>query len=245
MGTIEISDVGKGVTHASSFPLIRAAALSIDKRDTVPQLGDLTPVDSVTPTQQTPLPLPRAPGISSKLPSAPRLPKPPGTGKLPSAPRLGKQPPAGPGRRSEGGSDMSVTSKIERVNVERTPAPLPPSPASEDADVWFEQVPTNPAAVPDLSDLASGTNPGARSATAPMRRVSAGSLARDPTGTAHYSSRHVRPALAERPWLLPLLLAVTCLFVGMVLGALLFGGGSAHEPAGDPCTKCAQKKSSE
>jgi hypothetical protein len=222
--------VGNGVTFRRPRSPPETQLLATDKRDTVPHINELTPVDSATPTQQTPLPLPKPPG-TNKLPSAPRLPK---------LPRLGKQSPARPGRRGDAGSDMQVTSKIERVTVEKTPAPLPPSPAAEDADVWFEQVPTNPAAIPDLGDLASGTNPGGRSLTAPMRKLSPGNLARDLTGT-HYSQPYTRPSLSERPWLLPILLAVTCLAVGMVLGALLFGGGSSDEPAGDPCTECAEQ----
>ena len=104
-----------------------------------------------------------------------------------------------------------MTSRIERYSPEPTPAPLPPSPAAADADRWFEQVPTNPGA--------PTTVPGRRDATgrSPMMPPS-----------------QVQPSSGAPSWLFPLLLALTALTVGMVIGALAFGRSS--EPAS--CPKC-------
>lgn len=136
-------------------------------------------------------------------------------------------PPAQPGRRDSAPSDYSVTSKIERLPEDLTPAPLPPSPAAEAADVWFEQVPTNPAAVPDLSAL-TGTNVGEDRygpSTARVRRAS--SVASDPwAGQTRRSGPTVRTVAGSPPWLLPALIAATCLAVGMIFGALIFGADS-------------------
>ncbi len=136
-------------------------------------------------------------------------------------------PPAGPGVRGKAtSSELMVTSKIERMS-ETTPAPLPPSPAAEMADVWFEQVPTNPAAIPDLDALSPGTNTPSPHipATAPIRRM--------PPQHANYGydARGTRSVMAPRPpWILPALIAAICLVVGMLLGALLFGGGKKCDP---------------
>lgn len=154
-----------------------------------------------------------------------RTPRPP---KKPSvADRLASHkhrlPPAGPGVRGKAtSSELMITSKIERVHMgEATPAPLPPSPADEAADVWFDQVPTNPAAIPDLDALAPGTRTSKTPipATAPIRRM--------PPGEAGYGydvrgTRSV--AMPRPPWVLPALIAAICLVVGILLGALLFGG---------------------
>jgi len=130
--------------------------------------------------------------------------------RLPSPPRPPRIPDghAKPGRRAEAPSDIVVTSRLERI--EPTPAPLPPSPAAADADRWFEQVPTNP---------------GAPSAT-PGR-------GRDATGrTPMISPSHAQPHTGAPSWLFPLLLALTALTVGMVIGALAFGRSS--EPSSCP-----------
>lgn len=150
-----------------------------------------------TPTETTP----------ARLPTPPRLHRPPeptARPPQPKPPRLPDGPPARPGRRSEAPSDIVVTSRIERITVEPTPAPLPPSPAAADADRWFEQVPTNP---------------GVPTAT-PDRRVA----------TSRQPVMEANPTQANRgapAWLFPLLLALTALTVGMVIGALVFGRGSA------------------
>lgn len=117
-----------------------------------------------------------------------------------------------------------VTSKIERIEGEATPAPLPPSPAADMADVWFEQVPTNPAAIPDLDSLRPNTNTPTPHipSTAPIRRMPPGRYqghGYDPRGTRNVG-------IARPPWILPALIAAICLVVGMLLGALLFGGDS-------------------
>ncbi len=119
--------------------------------------------------------------------------------------------PAQPGRRDEAPSDLAVTSRLERVSMELTPAPLPPSPASADADQYFEQVPTNPG-------------------VAGRRDPSSASVQRQVSGV-------IRPSMPAQPppqtWLLPVLLVATALAVGMVLGALLFANRGAAQCA--PC----------
>lgn len=149
------------------------------------------------------------------LPTPPKLPRPPeaGTGAVPKPPRLPDVPAARPGRRSEAPSDIVLTHRIERITVEPTPAPLPPSPAAADAERWFEQVPTNPGAP----------------TTPPPRGV-----------TGHQPL--VEPAASPAPrgaptWLFPLLLAVTALTVGMVIGALVFGRAAASHC--EPCDRDA------
>jgi hypothetical protein len=159
-----------------------------------------TELDPPTPT-----------GPRSKPRSTGPAPRPLAAPALPAAPKIRGLGPAQPGRRDEAPSDMAVTSRLERISAELTPAPLPPSPATADADQYFEQVPTNP---------------GAQSR-------------RDPTGTGHprKASGVIRPVpapvVAPQPWFLPLLLVATGLAVGMVLGALLFAN---RGPA--PCAPC-------
>lgn len=127
----------------------------------------------------------------------------PAPAKLPSAPR--------PGRRGEAPSDIILTQKMERLTVEPTPAPLPPSPAAADADRWFEQVPTNPGAPQTPTDR--------RGSTSRVPLV-------DPSQVAAQGGAPT--------WMFPLLLALTALTVGMVIGALVFGGagGATCEPCG-------------
>lgn len=140
-------------------------------------------------------------------------------------------PPAQPGARTgppDTQSDYSVTSRIDRLPSELTPAPLPPSPAAEAADVWFEQVPTNPAAVPDLNVL-GGSRPDLGSAIGqPRFETGSPTGGRDPWAPPNYATGPVhRLSQSRRAWLLPVLLTATALTVGMVLGALLFGRGDA------------------
>ncbi len=145
-------------------------------------------------------------------------------------------PPAQPGARAgadSGPSDYSVTSRIERLPSETTPAPLPPSPAADAADVWFDQVPTNPAAVPDLDSMG-----GSRSDLAAAVARAQAQQPRDREAWAPPSALYAasgRVPIARRPWVLPVLIAATALTVGMVLGALIFGGGGSKAAA--PCEK--------
>ncbi len=148
-------------------------------------------------------------------------------------------PPATPGVRTPGASasENSVTSRIERISAEITPAPLPPSPAADAADVWFEQVPTNPAAIPDLDALGlnrSDPRGSAIRSSTPAGRASANVLASEAAGeTWSDTSGLPRRSGASTPWLLPALIAATCLAVGMVLGALLFHGSAPAATAQD------------
>jgi hypothetical protein len=132
--------------------------------------------------------------------------------RLPSPPRPPRLPEtARPGRRAEAPSDIVVTSRIERYSPEPTPAPLPPSPAAADAEKWFEQVPTNPGA--------PTTAPGRRDATGRVPMI---------------SPSQAQPSTGAPSWLFPLLLALTALTVGMVIGALAFGRSSEHASC-PPC----------
>lgn len=98
------------------------------------------------------------------------------------------------------------------------PEPLPPSPGARESAGWFSPS-LRTESIPDLSALAG------QSGETSMRTFDQGlGILPEP------SERHQMPAehasvldLQSRPWLLPALLAATCLAVGMVLGALLFG----------------------
>lgn len=149
-------------------------------------------------------------------------------------------PPAQPGARKGPGdtqSDYSVTSKIERLPSEATPAPLPPSPAAAEAEGWFEQVPTNPAGAPDLAALI-GSRPdlaaALREQTGAHRRAEEPQGGLDPWAPPSYSTAPTprQLPLHRKPWVLPALIAATALTVGMVLGALLFGGSDGDGKPG-------------
>jgi hypothetical protein len=153
-------------------------------------------IDAKTPTETTPARLPTPPHLPKAAVKPPVLPG----GAL-----------ARPGRRGEAPSERVVTSRIERITVEPTPAPLPPSPAAADADRWFEQVPTNPGA--------PNTQPDRRNATARNPLIEPGQAS---------------PQRDTPSWLFPLLLALTALTVGMVIGALVFAR-TAEAPSCPPC----------
>jgi hypothetical protein len=176
-----------------------------------------------------------------------RTPRPPGRNTAERVVAVARGlPPAQPGARAGSSesalSDASVTARIERAPAELTPAPLPPSPADQDAGGWFDQVPTNPAAVPDLESMAG---PRSDLAAAVAR---AGSQPRDgrdawtPPSALYAASQRV--PIARRPWVLPALIAATALTVGMVLGALIFGGGSDDDSKArvPPCEKQAPRQ---
>lgn len=172
-----------------------------------------TPTDSEPAPRDTPAPLPRPPkppvGTKPLTGTNPPQVRPP---KLP-------EPSAKPGRRSDTPSDMQMTKRIPRIGGrgDPTPAPLPPSPGANDAERWFEQVPTNPAHIADLAAENTGGH----------RKVRHSS--RVPIGDA--------PAgLAERPWVLPTLIAAIALTIGMILGGLLFGGSDECKPCEEPAS---------
>ena len=165
-----------------------------------------------------------------KRPSAvtPDGPMEAGPSRLPAPPGAAGAP-AQRGRRTETPSDFSVTHRLERVSIETTPAPLPPSPAGDDSGAWFEQVPTNPAA-PNLAEHLP-------------QRPSSGVLYTQ----AALPATVVRPAGDARlvgdgrpAWLVPVLIAATSLTIGMILGALLFGGG--RHPGKSPSTPSTDTK---
>ena len=163
-----------------------------------------------TPTDATPARLPAPPSAAGLVtPAGSHIPAPPAL-------------PPRPGRHTDRPSDLSVTHRIERITVERTPAPLPPAPAT-DADKWFEQVPTN----------LSGPQPTERASQPPASAV---------LGLPAPPRRVASPAGDGRPpWLVPVLIAATSLTIGMILGALLFGG-DRHQSKGGPCTPADSAK---
>ncbi|RMH45233.1 MAG: hypothetical protein D6689_00370 [Deltaproteobacteria bacterium] len=132
--------------------------------------------------------------------------------------------------------DSAPTSQIHRVPAEPTPAPLPPQPELEQAaQSWFEQVPTSPASPVGpfgaLDSAVTGATPvrdGTGAVVAGDTRPATRSRLRPPGGWAD-----------RAPWTLPALLAATSLAVGMVLGALLFGGAAAPAAAdAGACRPC-------
>ncbi len=135
-------------------------------------------------------------------------------------------------------SDLSAP----RTFVEPTPAPLPPSPdQARDADVWFEEAPTRPSVLGDLapSGMPLRGRPTSRtsmpSTPSGIRAASLdpgdptgvdGGLPDVPTGSDELTDTSVPPA---RPaWMMPALVASAALAIGIVLGALLFGGRGGH-----------------
>jgi len=139
------------------------------------------------------------------------------------------------------------TSRLELITeVETTPAPLPPSPEAEIAAAsWFESVPTSAAVPPQLGRMRPGSDsdPGSDATITPVR---------DRTGmrpSVAMTRPLVRPrarvtgSLVDRPWVIPALIAATALTVGMVLGAIIFGGAPA--PARDDAAGvCAPRPAS-
>lgn len=109
-----------------------------------------------------------------------------------------------------GGDSTSVTSL-------RDPAPLPPSPAdSSDPGGWLDQMPTNPAKIPDLGALAGGgTDPGSLQAWGRQSIVAKGDA---DASERRRDAAHVvvRPSVS-----ILLLVAAACLAIGMVVGAIL------------------------
>lgn len=144
-----------------------------------------------------------------------------------SAPKLRRKSHQGPADgipvRVEFGADSSTG-----VTSLRTPEPLPPSPAAPDAEGWFDHAPTNPASIPDLGALADGESdslpPWALTGASPVDRTE--TVPKEP-------ARSVR----NTRWL-TVLLAATCLAVGMVLGALLQSRLGPGAKAGKPAVEC-------
>jgi hypothetical protein len=121
-------------------------------------------------------------------------------------------------RRKDGADGVPVrvefgTESSTGVTMMRTPEPLPPSPAAQDAEGWFEQVPTNTADIPDLGALAEGADPDSVPSWAMAPR-------REPRADERYELT-VPVITGHASWFV-WLVAATCLAVGMVLGALLY-----------------------
>jgi len=86
-----------------------------------------------------------------------------------------------------------------------TPPPLPPSPASAQAEQWFDDAPTRPSALTDIApSMTTTTRSGVLSDRAVLPNVPA------------------PPARPSPSYGLLALVALTFLVVGVVVGALLF-----------------------
>lgn len=122
---------------------------------------------------------------------------------------------------------LERTTRIERTNTDNTaPAPLPPLPAPvTGVEPWLAPEQLNAGSVPDLGALAGDST-----------SLSAVYQITDPSRisgriSGRISEQVIMAALASGrvgsfqtyPWLFSLLLGATCLAVGMVLGALIFG----------------------
>lgn len=120
------------------------------------------------------------------------------------------------GKRYRGGGDLDP----HHTQTFGPAEPLPPSPAGTDAtDGWFEPS-LRTEAIPDLIGLVGDTSRGyeqSQGYSAAYNMNSVEETEEVPPLPRPHSS------LLARPWLFPVLLATTCLAVGMVLGALLFG----------------------
>jgi hypothetical protein len=127
------------------------------------------------------------------------------------------------GKRHRGGAE------IDR-NPTQTfgPAdPLPPSPvAREQSDGWFRPS-LRTESIPDLSALTGDT--GRTSYDYNLANSPGAGITEESGKMMAAPARRPLLDLQARPWLFPLLLAATCLAVGMVLGALLFGNRGAGQ----------------
>lgn len=102
--------------------------------------------------------------------------------------------------------------------------PLPPSPGREQTEGWFRPS-LFTESIPDLSALAGDTN---RTYDPHIHNnLSAFTHQEEVESAVHQPAHRPLIDLHTRPWLFSLLLAATCLAVGMVLGALLFGNRAA------------------
>jgi hypothetical protein len=110
-------------------------------------------------------------------------------------PRLPSAPARQPSGRREAVSDRALTERVARI--EPDPAPLPPSPAAEQASRWLERERPRFEAPTEIAESSDTTRP----------------LTTHATPGAHVGHSTAFTAL----------LAVTMLVVGMVVGALLFG----------------------
>jgi hypothetical protein len=103
------------------------------------------------------------------------------------------------------------------------PAPLPLAPEAEEAaNVWFEQQPTSP----DGPTVGPFARPQHASPAAVPNLPSADNIEAAGEGTAVIPTDLVaRRPPGHQDWTLLSLVAAVALAVGMILGALIFGGG--------------------
>jgi hypothetical protein len=109
--------------------------------------------------------------------------------------------------------DATVPVSLAEVDalqtVDKTPPPLPPSPAASAAEVWLEEAVTRPSAFADLASQV-GSSPG----TTPV------GLPQDSDPLAAVREAHAQ-AMGTMRMILVLSVA-TAFVVGLILGALMF-----------------------
>jgi hypothetical protein len=115
--------------------------------------------------------------------------------------------------------------------------PLPPSPAGrEQTEGWFRPSLLTES-IPDLGALAGDTN---RTYDPHIHNLPG--YHEEVESAVHPPARRPLIDLQARPWVFSALLATTCLAVGMVLGALLFGnraGGNAPSERDQVVIRCS------
>jgi hypothetical protein len=117
--------------------------------------------------------------------------------------------------------------------------PLPPSPgAREQTEGWFRPS-LFTESIPDLGAMAGDTN---RTYDPHIHNLPGLSYQEEVENAVHPPAHRPLIDLQARPWVFSLLLAATCLAVGMVVGALLFGnrtGASAPSERDQVVIRCS------
>jgi len=158
--------------------------------------------------------------------------------QITAEPRRGSQITTDPRRSSQMATDplagqtrpfQRPRGKRYRVSGEHDPhhtqtfgpaEPLPPSPAgTEDTNGWFEPS-LRTEGIPDLIGLVGDTS---RTYDQSLSAAYNMNVVEETQQIAPLPRPRPLLDLHARPWMFPVLLATTCLAVGMVLGALLFG----------------------
>jgi hypothetical protein len=208
--------------------------------------GPSTFVDTIPPATE-----PRARATADDLAAAPLV--------LPPSPRADSVSslPLKPNQTGVGGPFQHAPSdrSAPRTLVEQDPAPLPPSPqSSRDAEVWFEEAPTRPSSLGDVSPVTTPQR--GRTATRTLlpstpSGIRAASLdspdATTVDGGMPAASEESTEVLGEasapprRPvWFVPALASAVSLAIGVLLGAMIFGGkGGPDKPPAPPLASLA------
>ena len=121
--------------------------------------------------------------------------------------------------------------------------PLPPSPAArEQTEGWFRPS-LFTESIPDLGAMAGDTN---RTYDPHIHNLPGLAHQEEVQNAVYPPARRPLIDLQARPWLFSVVLAATCLAVGMVLGALLFGnrtGGAAPAERDQVVIRCSDPPS--